>query len=125
MPRRRWRFGKALCFTIEQRTGILAIDREIDVLGDRPGPFDEAQSVKLGDHNSGHRAARVEKWAAAVSGLHGCRYLQLMRVVARPRQSADDPRRNARLRAQQTLGRKADDDHSLAWLDRVIAARQR
>ena len=58
MPRRRWRFGKALCFTIEQRTGILAIDREIDVLGGRPGSFDEAQSVKLGDHNSGHRAAR-------------------------------------------------------------------
>ena len=91
MPRRRWRFGRHSA-TIEQRTGILAIDREIDVLGDRPGPFDEAQSVKLGDHNSGHRAARVEKWAAAVSGLHGCRYLQLMRVVARPRQSADDPR---------------------------------
>ena len=48
-----------------------------------------------------------------------------MRVVVRPRQSADDPRSNARLRAQQTLERKANDDHSLVWLDRVVAAHQR
>jgi len=59
------------------------------------------------------------------SGLHGRGYLQPMRVVTRPRQSADDPRGNARLRTQQTLERKADDDHSLAWLDRVVAAHQR
>src|SRR5271163_1610405 len=96
---------------IEQRAGVFDIDREIDVFGDRPGPFDDAQTIKLGDDNSGDGAARVENWAAAVAGLHGCGYLQLIRVVTRPRQSADDPRGNARLRAQYTLERKADDDH--------------
>ena len=108
---------------IEQRAGVFGIDREIDVLGDRPGPFDHAQTVELGDDNSGHGAARVENWAATVSVLHGGRYLQLIRVVTWPRQSTDDPR--TRLRAQYTLERKADDDHSLAWPDRVVTAHLR
>jgi hypothetical protein len=59
------------------------------------------------------------------SGLHGRGYLQLIRVVTWPRQSADDPRGNARLRAQYTLERKADDDYSLAWPDRVVSAHLR
>jgi hypothetical protein len=69
---------------IEQRAGVFGVDREIDVFGDRPCPFD-AQTVELGNNNASHGAARVEKRDAAISGLHGRGYLQLMRVVTRTR----------------------------------------
>ena len=70
---------------IEQRAGVCGIDREIDVFRDRPCPLDDAQAIELGDNDARYRAAGVEKRAAAISGLNGGGYLQLMRVVTRAR----------------------------------------
>jgi hypothetical protein len=107
---------------IKQRAGVFGVDGEIDVFGYCPCPFDNAQAIELGDNNACHRPARVEKRAAAVSGLDGGGYLQLMRVIMRARQPADDPRGDAGLRAQQSLQREADDNHRLTWFDRNVTA---
>jgi hypothetical protein len=58
------------------------------------------------------------------SGLNRCGYLQLMRVIMRASQSANDPRGDARLRTQQSLKREADDDHRPTRLDRDVGAQR-
>ena len=56
---------------IGQRAGVFGSDREIDVFGDRPCPFDDAQTVELGNNNAGHGAARVEKGLPLFPGCTG------------------------------------------------------
>jgi len=56
---------------LEQLPGVFAIDREIDVLGDGSGPFHDAQTIEVGDDNTSHGAAHVEKRLPLFPGYTG------------------------------------------------------